>query len=79
MYGGSGTSNDPYIIDNVKGFLNIGTDPEAYFKLVSDIDFGNQVISPIVVKSTISGTVESRLAMNLDGNNHVIKNIKSRK
>jgi hypothetical protein len=46
---GSGILNDPYLITNASDWADINTyqGTRVYFKLVNDIDFNNQLITPL--------------------------------
>lgn len=78
--GGSGTENDPYLIETKYHLNNIRNYPSAHFKMVADIEFKNYDFSeygdfynhgygfnPIGGTSGFTGV--------FDGNNHVIKNL----
>jgi len=39
---GTGTQTDPYLIETGQDLIDIQNNPEAYYKLVSDIDLGGQ-------------------------------------
>ena len=64
---GSGTEEDPYIINNVNDMKSatLYSNQTKYFKLNSDIDFSNQIY---YVFSDFNGV--------FDGNNHTLSNIK---
>ncbi len=64
---GSGTEEDPYIINNVSDMKSatLYSNQTKYFKLNSDIDFSNQIY---YVFSDFNGV--------FDGNNHTLSNIK---
>lgn len=61
---GAGTSDSPYIIDNVDKFKLIADDNDAYYTITQDMDFAEVSFTPI---STFSGT--------LDGNGKTISNL----
>lgn len=61
---GAGTSESPYIIDNVDKFNKIADATDAYYTITQDMDFTGVTFTPI---STFSGT--------LDGNGKTISNL----
>lgn len=61
---GTGTSESPYIIDNVDKFNKIADATDAYYTTTQDMDFTGVTFTPI---STFSGT--------LDGNGKTISNL----
>ena len=61
---GAGTSESPYIIDNVDKFNEIANDADAYYTITQDMDFTGVTFTPI---PTFSGT--------LDGNGKTISNL----
>ncbi|MDE6695883.1 MAG: hypothetical protein K2K25_03295 [Muribaculaceae bacterium] len=62
--GGSGSDNDPYLIATAGDLQQIKNNPNASFKIVSDIDCAGVSFSPI---KEFSGV--------LDGNNHEVNNL----
>ena len=67
---GTGTSADPFIIEDAEDFKNIFADElymSAYFKLANDIDFTGVDYDPTDVAGAFSGTI--------DGDNHLIINL----
>lgn len=76
--GGSGTEDDPYLISTPGELLlasrqvNTGNARTSYFKLIKDIDYGNQPWEPIGYSSS-SGNLD--FCGGFDGNNHVVKNL----
>lgn len=62
--GGNGTVEDPYLIATAGDMQQIKTSTSAYYKLVSDIDFGGVSFNQI---ENFTGT--------LDGNGHVVSNL----
>lgn len=65
---GSGTENDPYIINNYKQFKEASYNQSAYYRLNTDIDFENK--NPIILSSTAHP-----FTGNFDGGNHAISNL----
>lgn len=61
---GAGTSDSPYIIDNVDKFNKIADATYAYYTITQDMDFTGVTFTPI---STFSGT--------LDGNGKTVSNL----
>lgn len=61
---GEGTSESPYIIDNVDKFNKIADVTDAYYTITQDMDFTGVTFTPI---STFSGT--------LDGNGKTVSNL----
>ena len=45
--GGSGTDEDPYLISSEKHLNNVRKYPDAFFKMINDINMSNQNFSPI--------------------------------
>jgi len=72
--GGSGTENNPYLIETPVQFINIGSTPghwNKHFKLVADIDLGE----PNLAAYNIIGTERSQSFSGVfDGNNLTISN-----
>ncbi|MBQ8356623.1 MAG: hypothetical protein IJX39_02320 [Clostridia bacterium] len=62
---GDGSAGSPFIINSATQFVNLATGEGQYSKLMGDIDFGGQTISPIAL---FSG--------HLDGNGYRIYNFK---
>lgn len=61
---GAGTSESPYIIDNVDKFNEIANDADAYYTITQDMDFTGVTFTPI---PTFSGT--------LDGNGKTVSSL----
>ena len=61
--GGTGTAYDPYQIRKPAHMLKMRDFPEAYFKLIEDIDMEGSLWVPIPMKTSF------------DGNNHTIYNL----
>ncbi len=64
FYGGSGTEQNPFLIESVDDFLNIKLYPTVYYELITDIDM-----------TDIDYTVISSFSGNLDGKGHCINNL----
>lgn len=62
---GTGTSADPYVIYNVNELKRVTVNSTVYFKLMNDIDCGNDSWSPI-------GTASSSFKGTFDGNGNTI-------
>lgn len=60
---GEGTSESPYLIDNVDKFNRIADNASAYYSITQDMDFSGATITPI---ETFAGT--------LDGGNKTLSN-----
>ena len=60
---GSGTENDPYIIENEDDFISIQSKLSAHYKLNSDLSF----------TSTTGAIVEGTFTGVFDGNGHTVK------
>lgn len=60
---GEGTSESPYLIDNVDKFNRIADNTSAYYSITQDMDFSGATITPI---ETFAGT--------LDGGNKTLSN-----
>ncbi|MCR5519900.1 MAG: DUF1735 domain-containing protein [Bacteroidales bacterium] len=82
---GSGKSGDPYIIEDLEGFLKIGSmmqdDATTYFKLATDIDFAEVKFTeespwtPFNYATTDEEVAAAEKRMiDLDGDNHKISN-----
>ena len=63
--GGLGTIERPYLIEKTSQLKNISNDLSAHYKLISDIDFNDEALSPF---GTLSGS--------LDGNGYSISGFK---
>lgn len=66
---GSGTQEDPYLIETSKEFENIRYECAGYYRLIADIDFQEHVIIP-------TGTRSVPFAGVFDGNGYAIRNFK---
>lgn len=62
--GGTGTATDPFLVSTTEQFLMIKSGVSSHYKLVSDIDFKNQLVTPI-----------DSFAGRIDGNGYSIKNV----
>lgn len=62
---GMGTKDSPYLIYSIEDFYKINNNIDAYYKLMSDLDFGSEAMTPLEM-----------FCGNLDGNNHTIRNFK---
>ncbi len=78
--GGSGTVDDPYLIDTAQQFADFasgGTDAaslwKCHFKLTDDIDLADFSLSPIGVSSTYS--ISTYFMGGLDGDHHTISHL----
>lgn len=69
---GAGTQTDPYIVDGLKTFKEMGNmlkeGETVYLKLAADIDFENGEWTPIDATGT---------PISLDGDGHKVKNVKA--
>ena len=71
---GSGTENDPYLIEDANDMQAIGADPnywDAHFKLMKSIDLENRYPEDIF---NIIGNLSSPFTGVFDGNGHVVSN-----
>jgi hypothetical protein len=64
---GSGTSSDPYLIEDAQDLCNI-SNMSAYYKMTADIDMSSVSFTPI-------GTSSSAFKGTFDGDGHEIKNL----
>ncbi len=64
FYGGSGTEQNPFLIESVDDFLNIKLYPTVYYELIADIDM-----------TGIDYTVINSFSGNFDGKGHWINNL----
>jgi hypothetical protein len=73
--GGSGTEDDPYLIETAGQFNNLGATPghwNRHFKLIADIDLGE----PNLAAFNIIGTERTQSFNGVfDGNDHTISNL----
>jgi hypothetical protein len=73
--GGSGTENNPYLIETAEQLNNIGATPghwNKYFKLIADIDLGE----PNLAAFNIIGAERTQSFNGVfDGNDHTISNL----
>ena len=65
---GSGTENDPYIINNYKQFKEASYNQSAYYRLNTDIDFTNK-------NSIMLSSASNPFTGDFDGGNHTLSNI----
>jgi hypothetical protein len=65
---GSGTENDPYIINNYKQFKQASYNPTAHYRLNTDIDFENK-------NSIMLSSSSNPFTGKFDGGNHTLSNI----
>ena len=65
---GDGTQENPFLISDKDGLVNITNDLCAYYKLTDDIDLAGKAFTPI-------GTSASPFKGVLDGEGHEIKNL----
>ena len=74
---GSGTSDDPYIINNYDELkqvsYNLGTNGGIYYKLNADIDLANK--NPIMLSGGEKNETTKRFTGVFDGNAHTISNL----
>lgn len=79
--GGSGTRNDPYLIETEEQFDAIRENRAAYFKLMADLDFGSYVKEggwwPFGEWGAGDGDAQ-RFSGTFDGNGHKISNLLAR-
>ena len=69
---GSGTSTDPYLVEDIYDFLSIpGGATVIYYKLTNDIDFNDHE----TYKYGISGVLISNSYIYIDGDGHEIRNM----
>jgi len=82
---GSGKAGDPYIVEDLEGFLKIGSmmqdDATTYFKLATDIDFAEVKFTeenpwtPFNYATTDEDVaIAEKRMVDLDGDNHKISN-----
>ena len=73
---GSGTIEDPMLIENKEQFLNIKNDLKKHYKLIGDIDFNGAEISPIgySLNSNYSESYKE-FTGSLDGNGFKLQNL----
>ena len=69
IYQGLGTATNPYIMTKGEQLKKIQTEPNAYYKLGTDIDLSGINWTPI-------GTKEQPFTGNFDGDGHKISNMK---
>ena len=79
---GTGTTTDPYIINNVSGLQAIGDDPSANYTLGSDIDASTAIglnngtgFHSIGRTQSYQGDEPASFTGSFDGNGHAITNI----
>lgn len=65
---GSGTEEDPYLVESAEQLDQLRNCPGSYFRQVNDISLENQEWEPI-------GTDSNRFTGHFDGNGHVIRNL----
>lgn len=69
--GGDGTETNPYLIANAGDLMQVGSEPAACYKMVSDIDlntYNNSNVSWTPIRNTFTGK--------FDGDNHYIDVLK---
>ena len=77
FYGGDGTAKDPYLIGTKEQFKSIGDGLDKHYRLICDIDFKGETISPIGERFNKNGdVVYDEFTGSLDGNGFEISNLK---
>ncbi|PWJ37918.1 T9SS type A sorting domain-containing protein [Sediminitomix flava] len=76
--GGSGTTNDPYLISNVQDLLDLDTAKTMWgmrksFKLTEDIDMEGEIFHPLGWR--VSASEEYYFMGSFDGDHHTISNL----
>ncbi len=74
--GGSGTASDPYLIASTAQFKSISDGVDQHYRLICDIDFENEEISPIGQRQNSNDSiVYDEFTGSLDGNGYKIRNL----